>query len=152
MPKFKSNDVYLRKLGFNTDRWSKFVLNFNPEGLVLKIVRGFLVWLFVTLPFSCLVCLSKFYRFRKTEFPHILSRESSDQISRQFVKYLINLFKEGTFVEKKKAGFFFLHSKFWMGNHMWINVSIWENAHLPSPTWTLTISCHQLTVVGSLEG
>ena len=39
-----------------------------------------------------------------------------------------------------------------MGNHMWINVSIWENAHLPSPTRTLTISSHQLTVVGSLEG
>ena len=135
--KFQLDDVSLRKSGINTDRTCKFMNNSNPEGLVFKIVRGFLISLFVALQFSSRVCLSKFYRFRKTEFPHsfysLIPWESSDQISGKFVKFscFINFFKEGTFAEK--PGRVFLHPKFWRGNHMWINVSIWANAYLPLP-------------------
>ena len=40
------------------------------RGCSSKSCGGFLILLFVALQFFCLVCLSKFYQFRKTEFPH----------------------------------------------------------------------------------
>ena len=91
---------------------------------------NFAILSLVTLQFICQVCWSKFYRctlrrrpleeiyFEKRSYPQrclirLVFWESSDQISRQSVKftYPMNSFKEGSFVWKRSR-FPFLLSKF----------------------------------------
>ena len=114
--KLQSVDVPLRKAGINNDR----------RGWSSTSCGDFSIFLFAALQFSCLVCLSNIYRFRRTEFPHTVWYFRSLPTKFQGNSHLINLFKDGTLAEKRGR-------LFWMGNHKWINVSIRTNAHLPLP-------------------
>ena len=92
--KFQLDDVSLRKSGINTDRTIKFLHNSNLEGLLFKIVRGFFdiaIFCFAIFLSSLLI---KILPISKNGIPshsffyRLLSWESSDQISRQFVNFI----------------------------------------------------------------
>ena len=86
------------------------------RGWSSKSCGDFSILLFVAFQFSCLVCLSKRYRFRKTEF------DSLGVFWPNFKFHTLLICSKKARLLKNKARF--LHPKFWKGNHMWINVSI----------------------------
>ena len=124
--KLQSDNVPLRKVGVSTYRTSKFLHYFNSEELVFKIVRGFF-----DISICCFAIFLSSLKNGISSLFDILGVLWSNFKAIRKAFYNLLIYSKQTPLRKKEAGFF--ASKFWMGNHKWINVSIWANAHLYLP-------------------
>ena len=101
--KFQLDDVSLRKSGINTDRTIKFLHNSNPEGLLFKIVRGF---------FDIAICCFAIFlsSLLIKILPIFIDCYLGSLLTKFFkairkISYHVNIFKEGTFAEKRSGLF-----------------------------------------------